>query len=703
VSFLVSSDEHGDMGVQVEHARQDAGAAVGGAAYGYTLEFERLPVQAVDVTMLPGEVSLPLPAGETSTVTFAPTQDGIFSVDIDDATLFLNSRLLDADFNLVEQTYNARFTSRALANERFYVDMRDFNGRGTDAANMEELVVSVDAVTIQDFGALPGTKADVLQEPGEDDYYKVVVPANELFSLKIFAPNFFPNVEIFRDDTFERLGGTTSGYELRFDVDTAIVVRVSSYDDARGTDQTYILGMRTVSPTPLGMLPATASDVIDDAPFSDWYAFEVEDGKFYSLGVSTTNSNFIVRGRVIREDTLGYVSGTSAGRARWRSNFTGTAYARIFENANQGASDYDYRVDVSEVTNTPLGVNTTATGQQLASAGEEKLFTVTLPQPGALSTTVKTSGWTPVIRYLSTGSLSSLGGTQDLETAWLPTSEHTQVVVAVSSADADAQGPLDFSIETVYISPNNATPEVEPNAPASNATSIAGTPAVYAGSIQPMASDREDYYALDLVAGQRVWAMITSRNGTGLYSLDIEVALINPGATTLENDRYDGEGFYPAIFGYDTRETGTYTLRISLPATITTQSGDYTLYVVTTPANEIDEVEPNDLVAEAQDLGVIEDAALVAATTTVGSDTVDRFIFTLEHPSNLNISLLDSGEGHDLRLLDDQQNEIDLSGSTSDGNAYPVIDQPDLAAGTYYLEFTAGTLGGQANILIQRQ
>ncbi|MEC9441059.1 MAG: hypothetical protein VYE40_08170 [Myxococcota bacterium] len=703
VSYLVSSSEHGDMAVQVRHARQPAGAAVGGAAYGYSIAFERLPVQAVDVPMLPGMVSLPLPAGESATVSFAPSQDGIFSVGIDDAALFLNSRLLDADFNLVEQTYNAQFTSRALANERFYVDMRDFNGRGTDVATMEELTVTIDAVTIEDFGALPGTKADVLQEPGEDDYYKVVVPANELFSLKIYAPNFFPNVEIFRDDTFERLGGTTSAYELRFDVDTTIVVRVSSYDEARGADQTYILGMRTVTPTPLGMLPASASDFIDDAPFSDWHAFEVEDGKFYSVSVSTMNPNFIVRGRVIRGDNLGYVSGTSAGRARWRSAFTGTVYARVFENSNQGASDYDYQIDVSEVTNTPISVNTNVPGQQLAAAGDERLFTVTLPQPGALGATVKTSGWTPVIRFLSTGALSSLGGTQDLETAWLPTSEHTQVVIAVSSEDPGLQGPLDFSIQTTFIPPSNATPEVEPNDPIANATPITATPAVLAGNIQPAASDREDYYSLDLVAGQRVWAMVTSRNGTGLYSLDLEVALLDATARSLENDRYDGEGFYPAIFGYDTTESGTYTLRVSLPATIATQNGDYTLYVVTSPANEIDEVEPNDLVADAQDLGVVEDAALVSATTTPGSDAIDQFVFTLEHPSHLNISLLDSGEGHDLRLLDDQQVEIDLSGSTSDGNSYPVIDQPDLAPGTYYLEFTAGSLGGQAQILIQRR
>ena len=198
--------------------------------------------------------------------------------------------------------------------------------------------------------------------------------------------------------------------------------------------------------------------------------------------------------------------------------------------------------------------------------------------------------------------------------------------------------------------------------------------------------------------------MVTSRNGTGLYSLDLEVALLGPTNAVLETDRYDGEGFYPALFGFGVVDTSTYLVRVSLPASITTQSGDYTLYIVTSDANEIAEVEPNNTAMEAQDLGVVEDAALVAAVTDPMTDTIDRFTFTVEHPTEqLRITLTNSGEGHELRLLDDQEAEIAASGAASDGAPYPIIDEMGLPAGTYSVEFGAGMLGGQANILIQRR
>ena len=116
------------------------------------------------------------------------------------------------------------------------------------------------------------------------------------------------------------------------------------------------------------------------------------------------------------------------------------------------------------------------------------------------------------------------------------------------------------------------------------------------------------------------------------------------------------------------------------------------------------EVEPNNTAMEAQELGVVDDAALVAAVTDPTTDTIDRFTFTLEHPTEqLRITLTNSGEGHELRLLDAQDAEIAASGAASDGAPYPIIDEMGLPAGTYAVEFGAGVLGGQANILIQRR
>jgi hypothetical protein len=96
-------------------------------------------------------------------------------------------------------------------------------------------------------------------------------------------------------------------------------------------------------------------------------------------------------------------------------------------------------------------------------------------------------------------------------------------------------------------------------------------------------TDSEDVYEVQLEAGEHLWAFTTSRNGTDLYDLDMQIELIDPMGMVVELDDDGGEGFFPAIQGIPVTMSGAWKIRLFLTAT-RLDTGDYTLFVVKSPA-----------------------------------------------------------------------------------------------------------------------
>ncbi len=696
VSFLVSAAEEGELAVKIAHDDHPASGPVGGGAYSYTLDFERLDSRPVDLGTVPSGGMVDIAAGGSGLVKFSVAAGAVFSANItEDQSLFLNQRLLDADFNRLQRTFESTVIGGAPADDsaEFYLDIRDYDG----APSPMPIALDITTATVQDFGALGSAKSDVLDTMGEDDFWRVQVPAGEVFDLRVLSEEFFPDVDIYDAETFERVASTTRGTALILEEPSTLIVRVSSFDDARDAQQIYTLGMRTVAPTPLGATPATASGTIDTPPFGTWYEADVTTGDFYSLVIDADASGFSERARVMRADDLRYIDATSSGQSRWRAEFDGKVYILAYDSQNRAGMDFDYTIALDTFTPVPGMLGQPITGQ-LSGGTEEAIYSVTLPSFGALTLDVVPQGWAPRIRVLNPDSLNTINGRQTLETWAYADSETTDVLISVRSEDASATGPLDFTLTATHTPETPATAEVEPNDDASP-QQLSALPAIIAGEMQD--PDLVDVFSVQARAGERLWLMSAARNGSGLYDFDPELELIAPSGNRVASNRYGGEGFYPAVYGAPVTEDGTYIIRLD-GTRDTSIIGEYTLYVLAGDLFEVSEVEPNDTLMAPQDIGLITQGARASITADM-QGSADVLRFEIPSTSDVNISLGGgAADGFEFRLYDDTMTEIAASGAAINGVAQPSITVAGAAPGVYFLEVAPGTATGAAEVVLQR-
>ncbi|MCP4808495.1 MAG: hypothetical protein GY884_24385, partial [Proteobacteria bacterium] len=336
------------------------------------------------------------------------------------------------------------------------------------------------------------------------------------------------------------------GSTIRFDEDSDIVLRVGSYSEVRGPDQTYVLGVQLLAPNAIGALPANVAGVIDDEPFQPWYAFQVESGKTYEVRADSPSGSFAPRLRVIDGITLSFVDSASDGRARFEATADTTLFVQVYESNKRGDSTFDYTLEVAEFIPTMLPLDTPTSGQ-LASGDREVFYRVTTTNPGEFEVVVDTvGGWPAAIQLLRADAFINMSRDQVSNRLTYATSRYSDIIVVVRSQLPALSGPLDFDITVGHRDLAAPPVETEPN-DASQPELVGALPAMRGGTLED-GPDNEDVFAIEVTRGQRIWALASSDGGTSVFGFDVELELIRSDASVAIRSTFGGEGFYPAIY-----------------------------------------------------------------------------------------------------------------------------------------------------------
>lgn len=693
VYYFASQEQAGDFAVRVAHDGNRRGVPVGGGAFGYTVELKPWTPQPDKITSIPGEQAVIFGDGGMGIVAFDAQKDEIVNITVVDQNLFLDVRIYDTNtWQELERSFSDNLTFLAPEAGTYWIEVRDFNGRGT---GVDPVTISLSKPTIDTFPAVPGTVSGVLSQPGQEDFYRFSVKANEPTEVSIAASEFFPSMVFYDAATFERVDSASRSTELIMDQDMDLIVKVTSFGDERGPEYTYTLGIAPITATPVGALPATLSGVVDTTPFAKWYRMTVQQGTFYDLSLSEDVMDFTSTGRVFRASDFRFIRSFSATRpARWTPDFDGDIYIAVYDSDRIGDATYLYDLNVSTFTPTPITGGMSTQGM-LASANSSQYF-VLRGTTGVVDVQVKTDGsWPYRLEVLYEENLSSIGGRLSNGIHRYATSEYKNYVISVSNTDPMATGPFDFTITAQTIDGAGAMMETEPNEQATP-TTIMSLPATFTGALG--VPDVEDVYQVDLVAGQRIWVLAMSANMTGLYDLNMSLSLIDPMGNVDARDSFSGEGFFPILTDLMVQHTGTYTFRAAIDP-MDTDAGQYTLFFLAEPVTEVNEVEPNNDAATAQDLGTLAGNVVVHAQADA-TDATDVFTFTLDRQSDVQIRIDQAQDGHDLRLYDANNMLLNESGASSDMLAQPVLGPSSLAAGTYRIELGGSMSTSKADIVI---
>lgn len=693
MSFLVSSNEDGEMAVRISHADQPLGAPVGGGAYGYTLDFERVQPTFIDLDPTTGSAEAPIPEGGSATVKIDVEAGDSLSFNIDNPGLFLSARLLGPDFRFIERTFSDTLTLRAMIPGTYYLDLLDYNGRGS----MTPAVVSVEQIATADFGPLPGTVMDSVEVDGSGDYYRVEVPAGEVFEARVATSDFSPNIQLYDALTFERLTSTGSGAVQMFDEDRELIVYVSAFNASVEPGNSYLLGLRTVNPASMGAPPLKVSGVVDTPPFGQWYRSSVEAGEFYSVGIDAPSADFQPRAQIFDARTLSYLTGTSNRRARFVAEETTDVLIQLYDSSNRGAVDYTYDLRMNSISLEPL-LPENIEFAALDGGDSERAYTLSMPGPGLLDASIRADGFEPDLQILTLPFLNDLGAEQVLESTRFATSDADEFIVLIGAKDKSRSGSLEFELEIGHAPAASSAEELEPN-DTIMAPQAVTAPAAIRGSLGP--ADAQDTFAVELEPGQRIWAMSMADMGTGLYALDLQVELYDPDGLRISDDRYSGEGFFPAIYGRQVEKPGVYHVALKLPNGVMSP-GNYQLFIVTSPVERVTQIEPNDDLMSATDLGELRWAARVSTGFDM-TDVVDVYSFTMPEPGQISARLIGAQDGQELRLLDSAGAELAASGLPHDAQNQPFVISMQLSAGVYYIEHAIGAGAAESELLIERE
>lgn len=695
LEYVVTADQEGDFALRVRHQpNQGADVIQGGGAFGYTVELKDWAPAPEVVATLPGQSAQIFADGAIGLTSFEAMQGALINVRVDAGALFSETRVISTKtWEVLQSTYSSSFSFQAPETGTFWIETRDFLGRGT---GMTPMVVSLSTPMIQELGALPAKASGALANPGQEDFYRFSAKAGDKLEVSILAEAFLPSLEFYDAVTFQRFDSGSRTTELVFDADMEVVVKVTTFSEDREPGYTYTLGVQPVGDAPIGALPATKVGALDDAPFGDWYKLSAEANKLYNVKISTTQA-YAPAVRIFDGQDLSLLSSSSNGELRFSSPVAQDFYVSVYENNRRGDPTYDYTLSVTEVAPAPLmpGMALTA---QLSSGAESVFYRLSSAEAGAIDVSAAaTGGWPLKLEVLNPTTLRDVGGRTVAGTYRYATSDFKEVFVAISSADTALMGPLSFSVKGQILGASAGLAEVEPNALAMP-QALPALPQVVSGALA--APDLEDVYAFDALAGERVWALVASRMGTGLYDLNATVDLVDADGKVVATDTYSGEGFFPTIFGAVVPKDGRYSARVYLKTSDMGDTGSYSLYLFADPAPGavIAEAEPNDDLMSAQDLGVLTNLVRLSSTTGM-SDAADVFKFTLERSARVGAASSD-GLGHTLRLLDGAGVQLGASGPGFDMAMTPLLSERTLQPGTYYLEVGAGMADGLASVIL---
>lgn len=579
VRYYVSALQEGELAVHVQHAPNGAAAQpVGGGAFGYTLFVDAWQPEATALT-LPGQADVQIAPGGVGIVKVTADAGDLITINTTPGALILDSRVVrEGTWEELMTSYSQRFSFRAETAGEYWVDVRDFIGRGAAAP----VTISASKAAPAPLGALPATVSGALDQVGVDKFYTFDAQAGDQLEIRIDAV-FLPDFDILKADTFEAVSGGTRSLNFTAPETRTYVLQLSSYNVERDASQTYTLGIRKIAGQSAGALPAMVSGLIDQTPFGVWYRVPVVQGQVYEVLAATTGA-YTLNMRVLNAADLSFVaSAVSPGVARWTAATTGDVLINLYDSTQRTGIDFDYMMTVRQTAFTMLTPGM-ATAGQLADGSDAELYATTLAAPGLVDVQVTPTGaWTPAVTLLNSAGVTAMTDISVAGRLVYAESAATRYAISVAAEQGAPAGMLDYSVRVDTTSGAGAPAEVEPNELATPQV-LAALPATISASMDAASgTDSEDVYEVQLEAGEHLWAFTTSRNGTDLYDLDMQIELIDPMGMVVELDDDGGEGFFPAIQGIPVTMSGAWKIRLFLTAT-RLDTGDYTLFVVKSPA-----------------------------------------------------------------------------------------------------------------------
>lgn len=564
-----------------------------------------------------------------------------------------------------------------------------------------EISMQAEEPEFDDLGDLPAVVEATYDQPGELAYHSFEATAGERYNIRHLHP--FATIALVDADSFEVLGSAnfTDRMVWRAEEDGEYVVAVQSYID--GGTEDYAVGVEEIAATELTSTPATESGAVELAPFSDWYRLQVAEGEAYEVSADAGSESELSPDIYVYDGEDMSSMGSGGSSLRFLSNFDGEVFVGVADADDGGPADdaddtdYSFELQVDQLDSEDIALDSPQSGQ--LTDGKHEIYYGFDAPAGAIEAHVQAAGdWTPQVELVDAGSLQEASNDLDYYrgTAFYAESEGGDYALAVSARDDSISGPLDFDIEVTVHEPDSAIDEGEPNDAPEEAQHLDSFPVAIQGALEG-GEDEEDYYSFDLVTGEHIW-LISSPHGdtTNLYP---RMHLNRPDGSEAAYDSSSGESLYPAFFAFEADQTGTWNVEHYHPYS-DDRAGDYMLYATTSGHDDYDESEPNDDDAEAQDLGELDLPTRIGAEVD-GDDPVDVFTFeTVRQLDALQISLEGADDGFELRLLDENFDEIEASGPGHDGDVQPAIEAQDVAPGDYYIELGEGDAAGAADVIV---
>ena len=690
VELLMTADAAGEVGVRIQHEpNRFSPSPVGGGAYSYSVTVEEVPAMPTNIGVVPGAADLSFGFGRGGLVSFDGSAGDILTV-AEDSALFTQMRIIDPTTWKVIADGGSAITFGPQVDGEYWVDVIDIIGRGT---GMTPLTLSVAPLTADPLGPLPATATGVLDMTPRH-IYSFDATAGQKFDIRVNAPSFFAAIDIF-DSDFQQLGGRFfEDRQFVAPADGEYIVGVSSSGGATAPTYIYTLGVQEVLPTPQ-VQPFLVSGTFDNLPFATWYSTNVVDGLTYSANISSPDPGFVERVTLYDED-LNFIRTTVGGMTRWTADFTGTLWLAVEDDDNGGGATWDYDLSFTSVVTSSIA-SAQPTAAQLATGNSENLHTISAATPSMIEVDVTWTGdWRPDVDLVSGASFSPIAEATVIGgVVRYAVSAPTDFGVVVRPSDPRGIGPFDYTITATLVDAATAMAEVEPNDALAEAQVLGGSSVISANVTDPDI----DRFAVTLGRGQRVWGLVTDRNGFGVNRFDARLDLRDAFDAVVVQDFDSGEGFMPALHGSEMADSGDYQFVFGALGG-GNADGDYTIYVVLGPLRETTEVEPNDLTSTATDLGALVGPARIDSFVDA-ADPIDLFAVTVSASgARIRASLENADPGHQLRLLDGTGAQIAASGPAFDASNDPAIDMSGLAAGTYYVELGNGNASGAVDLVV---
>lgn len=696
IQFFFNRQTSGEFALRVRHGpNEDADNPSGGEAYGYDISVESWDVTPETLDSIPGSAGTPVQPGSMGLFEIEAEQGDILTISgpRSGPGLFLPWARLTrkSDWTQLSQMiFQSEMSVFVSEGGTYWYDVRGFDGRGTEG---DPYSIQVDRSQPTSAGSLPITESSSFSDSESRSHFEFEAESGSPVDVRVNAEEASPTVDIRRLPSFELVAGSDEA-EVQFVAEEGGSYVATISPDGSGAGS-FTVGARNIDmqASSFGGLPASESGTVDDAPFPDWYAMSVEEGAAYELSLSASGSeDFAPQVDVYGAESLDLLESGTEGTVRFRAESAGTAYVAVSDAEQRGNSNFNYELEARELQTTSLTLGQTAS-ESLSDGSDDMLFTFS-GSSGGIEADVEASGaWTPDLTLLDAESLEPIGSVENYRgTLRYASPESRDYALRVAARDTSRSESLSFEATVDQRSASSGSSESEPNDGPGEAQVLDSTPAVVSGSLGN-SGDSDDYFSVDLQAGQRVWALAIPPSSSSNPSLRPAIRLLDPEGNEEQTASFNGPEAYPALHAASADQTGTWQLRLEQRPS--DESGEYVLFVWTSDVVTVEsQNEPNDSQSEAQTIGPMGEIG-VPARVPVGfddSDTTDVYTFELTRDlDELRIFPEGNSGAHNIRLLDGSYSELAATGPDHSDSGPPLITYGPADAGTYFVEVGKGS------------